>query len=886
MIAQAGSSPANLAAMSAQTNLNLPGQLTSLIGRETELAEIRSQLADPYCRLLTLVGPGGIGKTRLAVEVAARMDGFADGIYFVPLQPVASADLLVPAIANATGLPLAGKEPLLTQLLHNLHRKQMLLLLDNFEHLLPAADLLVEMLRDAPAVKLLVTSREVVGIVEEWLYPLQGLSIPPTAAHAPAFSMVRAEKAARIEPTDYGAVQLFYTRARQVRRDFRWENEREAVISLCRQVEGNPLAVELAASWLSTLDSAAIAAQLRQGMDILTSSLRDVPERHRSMRVVFEHSWRLLNESQRTVFARLTVFRGGFTLAAAQAVAGATLGDVSALVAKSLIRRDADGRYQLHELLRQYGSEKLAASSKATSDAHAAHADYFLAYLDERGLMYRTGQQLRAIREIAAEYENARLAWNWSIAHLQTREQAKAIAGAARALASFYQCQSRYLEGAELLTDTIRLLEGYAPPFSAIGAEKGGENVQVEVNASALAECLMYSSSLAIRLGRPVEAEQSLTRAQRIYDFLPPHYHYNVVQLPTVLMILKLVQGDYEAAAALAQDSRRLVQQQNDLFTMPLTLYGSASASLAIGQYDQARDYAEQGLALMEATGNRWLSIHMHDILGQIASVQGDLHAAKRHFEAAYAISEEFGAPGVMALHLKNLGDVALLRQQWAEARAFYAQSLERYHLIGDRGGAVSAERGLGLASSHLGDLGGSRRHFRQALETAVAINSIRLILSVLAAAGEFLADQPGIGRRQTLGLRILHFVAQHSLTDHTTRNEAAGYLQRKRASQNGTPGDSLAMLTAALQTELITAPEQVLPPAKAYSFALAEPLTAREAEVLKLLGAGRTNAEIARELILAVGTVKFFTSSIYRKLDVINRAQAVVRAHELGILD
>jgi predicted ATPase len=168
--------------MNAQTNLNLPGQSTALIGRETELAEIRSQLADPYCRLLTLVGPGGIGKTRLAVEVTARMDGFADGIHFVPLQPVASADLLVPAIATASGLPLAGKEPLLTQLLHNLRRKQMLLLLDNFEHLLPAANLLVEMLRDASAVKLLVTSREVVGIRTEWLYPIQGLSIPPTAA--------------------------------------------------------------------------------------------------------------------------------------------------------------------------------------------------------------------------------------------------------------------------------------------------------------------------------------------------------------------------------------------------------------------------------------------------------------------------------------------------------------------------------------------------------------------------------------------------------------------------------------------------------------------------------------------------------------------------------
>ena len=353
-------------------------------------------------------------------------------------------------------------------------------------------------------------------------------------------------------------------------------------------------------------------------------------------------------------------------------------------------------------------------------------------------------------------------------------------------------------------------------------------------------------------------------------------------------MILSLVQGDYKRAAALAQDCRLQAQQQNNLWHVSTTLYGSASAALAQGQYDEARQYAEQGLALMESIGNRWMSIHVHDILGQIASIQGDLPAAKRHFEAAYTVSEEFGAPGVMALHLKNLGDVALPQQQWAEARAFYLQSLERYQFIGDRGGVVTAERGLGVAAHHLGDLNGARRHFRQALETAIATDTIRLVLSVMAAAGEFLAEQRGMGRGQKLGLQILRFVAQHASTDQTTRNEAAGYLQRKSASLDGTGDGSLEMLTAALQAELVIAAETVFPLStdQAPSFVPVEPLTPREVEVLKLLAEGRSNVEIASTLVIAVGTVKAHTSGIYRKLDVVNRVQAVARAHDLALLE
>jgi predicted ATPase/DNA-binding CsgD family transcriptional regulator len=845
-------------------NLNLPGQSTTLIGRETEVAEIRAQLADPACRLLTLLGPGGIGKTRLALEVAAQMEGFADGIYFVPLQPVASVEQLVPAIAAVTGLPLAGKAPLLTQLLHNLSQKQMLLILDNFEHLLPAASLLVEVLREAPAVKLLVTSREVVGIREEWLYPIQGLSIPPT----------NAAMNAAVEPADYGAIQLFCTRARQVRRDFSWKSEREDVTSICRQVEGNPLAVELAASWLATLDSAAIAAQLRQGLDILTSSLRDVPERHRSMRVVFDHSWQLLNDAQRAIFSRLTVFQGGFTLAAAQAVAGATLSDLSALVAKSLIRHERElsgrGRYQMHELLRQYGAEKTATSPEAATAAYMAHAVYFLAYLRERHSMYLGGEQLRAIQEIEAEYENALAAWHWSVDRVQTREQAEAIYQAVRALYQLYQLRGRYLEGAERLADAISRLEKNALP---------------EVCGVTLAECLLSYGWLAIRLGRLAEAEQTLTRAYQIHVQVELSPDNNALHVQSAFLILAFAKGDYALAATLAQELRLRAEERREVSLLPVAYYGAARAARAQGEYEQARQYAEQGLAWAMSIGFRWMLIHVHDVLGQVAFDQGDLQMAKRHFELAYAISAEFGAPGIMALHLKNLGDVTARQQQWPEARTFYRQSLTHCQDIGDRSGAAAAEHGLGIASYQVGDLHGARRHLRQALDTAVATQSLSSMLPILAGAGEFLVERAGTGREQALGLRLLRFVMQHPSCDRLTYEGAAACLQRRGAAHGEAPGDTLERLTASLQAELTLVAEAVLSLPSADSFVPVEPLTAREAEVLKLLAAGRSNLEIAGELIIAIGTVKAHTSTIYRKLDVSNRAQAVARAHELSLL-
>ncbi|PKO20431.1 MAG: SARP family transcriptional regulator, partial [Chloroflexi bacterium HGW-Chloroflexi-1] len=326
---------------------NLPPSPTPFVGREEELAELADYLANPDCRLLTLVGPGGIGKTRLVLQVAADQTGaFVHGIHFVPLASVSSTELIVSAIAEALDLPFDSHQDPKEQLLNYLHEKEMLLVLDNLEHLLPisissacgkgegGAELLAEILRRAPGVVLLVTSRERLNLREEWVYTVEGLTYPEgEAVGRPALSVAEG-------PETYSAVNLFQQRARRAYQHFSLsEIERPHVVRICQLVEGMPLGVELAAAWVAVHSCEEIAQEIERNLDILTTRLRNVPARQWSVRATFEHSWQLLSETEKDIFARLSVFRGGFRREAAAVVTGASLSTLSSLLDKSLIRR-------------------------------------------------------------------------------------------------------------------------------------------------------------------------------------------------------------------------------------------------------------------------------------------------------------------------------------------------------------------------------------------------------------------------------------------------------------------------------------------------------------------------------------------------------------------
>ena len=392
---------------------NLPIELTPFIGREGELQTILRHLEDPDCRLLTLVGPGGIGKTRLAVQAAReRVALFPDGIYFVPLVAVPTADLLLNAIANTLGMTVHGLETAVSPLLTHLKNKHILIILDNFEHLMDGVELVVALLQHTQHTQLLLTSSERLNLQGEWAFPLRGLPYPAEGLD---------------DINTFSAVQLFIRSARRTRPDFELQPEDVPyIIQICQLVEGIPLGIELAASWVRLLSCQVIAAEITQSYAFLATPWRDVPERHRSLQAVFDYSWQLLPQLEQELLRKLAVFVGSFSREAAVSVADASLWTLSSLVDKSFLQHiPHSDRYELHDLLRQYALEKLNANATEEVGGTAVSTDY-LAVHDRHAAYYAAKIEQLTSPTVGELLDNVRAAWQWAL-HRDTLKTAVAL---------------------------------------------------------------------------------------------------------------------------------------------------------------------------------------------------------------------------------------------------------------------------------------------------------------------------------------------------------------------------------------------------------------------------------------------------------------------------
>ncbi len=829
----------------------LPWQAASFVGREHELAEIARLLADPGCRLLTLVGPGGIGKTRLAIEVIKMLtDDFANSAYFVNFQPVSSTEFLASTIADAINVPLSGQENPQVRLLDFLRNKTMLLLLDNFEHLLDGVDLLSEILQAAPDVRLLVTSREVLNLQEEWLYPVHGMHFPPT------------EDAARLE--HYSAVQLFIERAQKVRHGFSWTNEQVGVVQVCQLVEGMPLAIELAAAWTKTLPCMKIASEIRHNLNFLASTLRNVPERHRSMQVVFEQTWKLLTEEERNVFSKLSVFRDGFRSEAAEQVANASLHTLSMLADKSLLTSTPNGRYQIHELLRQYAETQLQAFPKSTDHTRDLHCAYYTDFIHAHSAIHG-GEQVQAVADLEAELENMRQAWQWAVEH----NNVEAIYKMTHTLMMFYQYQSRYLEAASALEKASQKLESGQP------------------NA-ALAVVLVNLGWLSLRLGQLEKAKAALEKSHTFFQThnVPPPASGAGDPLPA-LSIVMVVLGDYAHAVELGQQAWRSCEARGDKGNLISCCLALASALLAQGNYPTAKQYAQKGCALAQELGHHWLLAYCLNQLGSANHALGDYPEARQNFQASYALRKRLNDAEGMAVALNHLGKLASLQEDYHEAKHLYQQSLMLYHDLGDWGGLATALAGLGMSACSLGEDQAARQYFHKALQTAFNAQLVPLALSVMVSIGELLLLT---GQREQ-GIELIALGLYHAASDHETKDRAQHVLTRyevapEMLAETAQPVDFNAT-TLALLDDLALSPEMPVAISQRgrAEATIIETLSERELEVLRLIAEGCSNQDIANRLYVGVSTVKKHINHIYDKLDAKNRTQAVAIARERQIL-
>jgi predicted ATPase/DNA-binding SARP family transcriptional activator len=571
---------------------NLPPQPTPFIGREAELAQIDVLLANPDCRLVSLLGVGGMGKTRLAIEAASRqLDIFVDGVLFVSLASVAAPDALVTAIAQQLNIPLGGKD-LVAQVMHFVSQRHLLLVLDNFEHLVEASDLIVTLLRHAPRLKVLVTTRTRLQLVEEWLLPVDGFPASDTILGA--------------------AAQLFLRSAQRVRPTFTAVGQGNSITTICRQVGGMPLAIELAASWVRVMPCAEIARQLAQRFDMLSTSVRNIPERHRSIRALFDQSWSLLAPPEQQVLMRLSVFQGGFTLDEAVPITGATFDLLLALVDQSLVRSTGATRYDLHELVRQYAAEQLAASG----EMETIRQRHFRAYL---ALARTADSQLRGPAAIAwfdrleVEQGNLREALRWASDNRRYQD----VAWLSVAHSNFWTRRDRWSEALTWLERTLAHAHAWPIDLRLVILTDlysywlaGGRYRDVDRHTSELTRLVWTCTS------KPLQAA-----ALFMMGLSAPDAAQAARLLADAITLLRQSEGSDNIAAEFC-----IFSDTNYLLANLLFRYGSLLRNQ--GDYSQAMALYQESLALFRARGERDAIAYPLGNLGRLALMQGDVRVA------------------------------------------------------------------------------------------------------------------------------------------------------------------------------------------------------------------------------------------------------------------
>ena len=762
---------------------HLPNPPNQFIGRENELSIIENHLSQSDHRLLSLVGPGGIGKTRLALEIAhiyAQKGYFLDGVYFIPLANRQKSSHLALHIAAGLDFAFYNNEGPEQQLLNFLRDKEMLLILDNFEDSHGESHLITQILNKAFHIKLIITTQHRLQWQGSSVLELSGLAYSKEG-QAPLQS----------------ASQLFIGTAQRLNPQFSPRSQdQEAILRLCHLLDGMPLGLELAASWTRVLSCQEIVEEIEKNLDFLEGRQHNRPQRHRSLRAVFNYAWQRLSTQEQLTFQKLSCFENSFQREAGLSVAQTDLKTLTQLVDKSFLswqppqNKEKQGRYQAPYILTRYAQTLMSREKDLLFKTQLAHAQYFMAYLQNCEKALQGGEQQESIARIRAEIDNIRQAWRW----LCEEQQIALLNQGLKSLFMFYEIQTWYeeaLESFSLAESSLRQVD-LSPALGRILSYQAlfyYRLANYEKAQGLLQEGLNYlttgltSSDRAFalnQLGNLAQAQGDYESAQKFYqDSLNLKQAlkepYEIAIALNNLGYVAYLSGAYDQAEAYYSESISLCQAIQDYRGLALTLNNQGLRLHAQGDYAQAETTFQESLNLCEAIQDQYVMTLALNNLGRVAEAQGDSKTAKQRYEATLALGQKTGDQALMGLSLSNLGGHALSQKEYDLAKQRFVESLGIQEKINNPLGQVYCWQGLGRVALAQADRNQAQDCFAQALNLAYAIQAIPAVLDVLLAYAQLFSQ--GQGPEKCKAVRYLSFIQQHPASEKDLKAKASKML-------------------------------------------------------------------------------------------------------------